>query len=87
MSYTSSCDRLCPKGTGGFTQEVSGRGVCLTVLLVVPRLKIPGAVFPLPRASSCRKALLSINNINLATLLALQTPSGRMIRNEKLEEI
>jgi len=27
LSYTSSSDRLCPKGTGGFTREGSGRGV------------------------------------------------------------
>ena len=47
---------------GGFTGEVSGRGVYLTVL-VVPSLKIPVAVFPLPQASSWRRALLSTNNV------------------------
>jgi len=65
MSYTSSSDCLCPKGTGDFTREVSGRGVYLTVLLVVPRLKIPGAVFPRPHASSWRSPLLSTNTLLL----------------------
>jgi hypothetical protein len=56
LSYTPSSDRFCPKGTGGFTRKVSGRGVNVTVLLVVPRLEMPGAVLPIPRA------LLSTNN-------------------------
>jgi hypothetical protein len=71
MSYTSSSDCLCPKGTGDFTREVSGRGVYLTVLLVVPRLKIPGAVFPRLHASSWRSPLLSTN-----TLLLLKDAVG-----------
>jgi hypothetical protein len=62
LSASPSSDRVCPKGKGALSQGVSGRGVKLTVLLLVgPELKVRGAIFPLSHASSWRISLLSTN--------------------------